>query len=136
MTLRPISAIAFALQPALSSAQAGAAVETGSVAQVVVGLGVVLALLAGSLWLLKRMTAPRGVAAGFLKVVTAAAVGPRERVVVVEVGDVWLVLGVAPGQVSALHQMPRQQLPAAVPSVPSEFSARLRQFMERNGGAR
>jgi flagellar protein FliO/FliZ len=134
MNLRQLSLIALVQQPALSWAQAGVATETGSVAQVVLGLGIVLALLVGSLWLLKRLTAPRGLAAGFLKVVTAAAVGPRERVVVVEVGEVWLVLGVAPGHVSALHQMPRQALPAGAPSIPGEFSNRLRQFMERSGG--
>jgi flagellar protein FliO/FliZ len=32
-------------------------------------------------------------------------------VVVVEIGDSWLVLGVAAGQVRALHTMPAQSLP-------------------------
>jgi flagellar protein FliO/FliZ len=37
-------------------------------------------------------------------------VGQRERVVVVEIGDDWLVLGVAAGQVRALHTLPAQTL--------------------------
>jgi flagellar protein FliO/FliZ len=56
-----------------------------------------LVLLVGSLWLLKRLTAVRGPASGMMRVVAATAVGGRERVVILEVGSTWLVLGVAPG---------------------------------------
>lgn len=83
----------------------------GSLVQLVLGLALVLALLLGSLWLLKRLVAPRGETAGLLRVVAGAAVGTRERVVIVEVGSTWLVLGVAPGQVAALAEVPRQSLP-------------------------
>ena len=82
------------------------------------GLGLlgVLALLVGSLWLLKKLTAQRGGAAGLMRVVAATAIGGRERVVIVEVGSTWLVLGVAPGRVSALAEIPRQTLSEAPPS--------------------
>jgi flagellar protein FliO/FliZ len=43
-------------------------------------------------------------------------VGARERVVIVEVGSTWLVLGVAPGRVSALAEVPRQPTPAQAAS--------------------
>ena len=96
---------------------------SGGLAQMLLGLGGVLALLVGSLWLLKKLTAPRGAAAGLLRVVAATAVGGRERVVIVEVGSTWLVLGVAPGHVSALAEIPRQPVSeppsgAAAPPVP------------------
>jgi len=91
------------------AAQSAAASDPGSgLWQLFLGLGMVLAMLAGSLWLLKKLVAPRGENAGLLRVVGATAVGTRERVVVVEVGGTWLVLGVAPGQVSALAEVPRQ----------------------------
>ncbi|MBI5900942.1 MAG: flagellar biosynthetic protein FliO [Rhodocyclales bacterium] len=79
--------------------------------QMLLGLGGVLVLLVGSLWLLKRLTAVRGPGAGMMRVVAATAVGGRERVVIVEVGSTWLVLGVAPGRVSPLAEIPRQTLP-------------------------
>jgi flagellar protein FliO/FliZ len=44
---------------------------------------------------------------GVVRVRGGIAVGQRERVVVVEVRDTWLVLGVAPGTVRALHSLPR-----------------------------
>jgi flagellar protein FliO/FliZ len=126
-------ACALAAPAVLAQPPAPAAPEIGgSLLQVILGLGVVIALLFGALWLLKRLSAPRGAAAGILRVVAGAAVGPRERIVLVEVGDTWLVVGVAPGQVSALHQLPRQSL-AAAPTAPAgkDFGAWLRQMTER-----
>jgi flagellar protein FliO/FliZ len=55
-------------------------------------------------WLVRRWM-PHGAQAGLVKIVGATSVGPRERVVVVEVDDTWLVLGVGGGQVRALHTM-------------------------------
>lgn len=100
----------------LSAAEANAQISappsaSGGLVQLFLGLTVVLALLVGSLWLLKKLTMQRGAAAGLLRVVAATPVGGRERVVIVEVGTTWLVLGVAPGRVSALAEVPRQALP-------------------------
>jgi len=108
---RPIFALA-ALLPAAASAQTSAppADLGGSIVQLVLGLAVVIALLFASLWLLKRISAPRGEAAGLIRVIAGTAVGPRERVVILEVGNTWMVLGVAPGQVSALAEIPRINL--------------------------
>jgi flagellar protein FliO/FliZ len=135
MSLRPSTLAAIALIPAVAHAEASSALDLSGIFQVLLGLAVVLALLFASLWLLKRLAAPRGVAAGFMKVITATAVGTRERVVVVEVGDTWLILGVAPGSVTPLHHMPRQDIPAGTPSG-GDFQARLKQFMERGKHAR
>ena len=103
-----------------------------SLLQVIIGLGAVLAALVGGLWLLKRISNAHGATAGGLRVIAGASVGPRERVVLVEIEDTWLVVGVAPGQVNALHQMPKGKL-AAAPTVQAgtDFGARLKQIMER-----
>lgn len=107
-----------------------------SALQMVFGLIVVLALLLGALWLLKRLNQPRGAVAGLMRVVAGVAIGPRERVVILELGNSWLVLGVAPGQVTTLAEIPRQELPPAA-QVPAagEFPAWLRQLVERRGKA-
>jgi flagellar protein FliO/FliZ len=76
-------------------------------AQMLPGLGLVLVLILGLGWLAKRGGLARGVGNGPLKTVAERMVGTRERVVVVEVAGQWLVLGVAPGRVNALAQMPR-----------------------------
>lgn len=123
-----------ALPGAALAQSAGAALPDAgaSLLQVLLGLGVVIAALVGGLWLLKRVSAPHGAAAGALRVIAGTSVGPRERVVLIEVEDTWLLVGVAPGQVNALHQMPKGRL-AAAPAAPpgKDFGARLKQVLER-----
>lgn len=107
--------IAFFLLAADAAAQAAAPPSmSGSLLQMLFGLLGILALLVGSLWLLKKLTMQRG-SARLMRVVAATPVGGRERVVVLEVGSTWLVLGVAPGRVSALAEIPRQSLPEEEP---------------------
>ncbi len=113
---------------------AGGAPELGASAlQMVFGLLAVLALLLGTLWLLKRLSQPRGPVAGLMRVVAGVAVGPRERVVILELGNSWLVLGVAPGQVSTLAEIPRQEIPAAASASPPDLPAWLRQVVKQRG---
>jgi flagellar protein FliO/FliZ len=133
--MRQIFPPLLAALPGLAAAQASGTTlpETGAgLLQATLALGVVIAALVGGLWLLKKLTAPRGAASGALRIVAGTAVGARERVVVIEVGETWLVLGVAPGHVSALHQMPRGE-PAHPASAPAgrDFGAWLKQVMER-----
>lgn len=124
-----------AAMPAPAWSQVAATpIEAGSsLLQVILSLVVVVLLLLGTLYLLKRLSAPRGAGAGLLRVIAGAAVGTRERVVVVEVGDTWLVLGVAPGSVTALHQLPRRDVPETnlTGSGGKDFSGWLKQVMER-----
>lgn len=54
-------------------------------------------------WLVRRYLPGVG-KQGVVKVVGATMVGPRERVVVVEVDDTWLLLGVGAGQVRLLDK--------------------------------
>ena len=90
------------------------------------GLAMVLALIFLCAWAARRFGLLQQPGSGrLIKVVSSAMVGQRERVVVVEVGNTWLVLGVAAGQVRALHSMPAESLPEAQAalSVNNSFSA-------------
>lgn len=125
------------LQAATAMAQAAIApptVSAGGILQLVAGLAVVLGLVGATAWLLKRVSALPGTGAGLIRVIAAAAVGQRERVVLVEVGETWLLLGVAAGQVRRLHTMPKTAsvVPAGV-IAPTEqgFSVWLRRTMEK-----
>ena len=103
--------------------------------QAVAGLAVVLAAIAGSAWLMKRLVRVQASHGAPLSLRGTISVGPRERVMLVEVADTWIVLGVAPGRVSALHAMPRAavapaeatEAAAAAPTTP--FSALLKRVL-------
>jgi len=125
----------------LAADAAPSAVNAGtsfvSLLQVMLGLGLVLAAIAGSAWLLKRLGPGQVAASGALRVVGGVAVGPKERVVLVDVGDTRLVLGVAPGHVSTLHQMPRPAEDSAVQTIEplaSLFQDRLRALLNKKHG--
>lgn len=82
------------------------------------GLGVVLALIVLSAWAYRRLArVPRGVG-GALRVLGGLSLGTRERVVLIQVGDEQLLLGVAPGRVEALHVL-AAPIPTSPPSAPA-----------------
>jgi flagellar protein FliO/FliZ len=80
-----------------------------SLFQTVGGLLFILALILGGAWLFKRYgNLPMG-GKGVVKVIGGASVGARERVVLIEVENTRLLLGVAPGQVRTLHRLPMDE---------------------------
>lgn len=92
-----------AAEPARSYAAAG-------LMQAGLGLAIVIGLIFLLAWGVRRFGLRPSGNGRLLKVVSSVMVGQRERVVVVEIGDDWLVLGVAAGQVRALHTLPAQML--------------------------
>lgn len=94
------------LTPSLAlSAEVATASPTGGVLKMVIGLAVVLAVMALITWVLKRMMPGVGNKQSVIRIVGGVSVGSRERVVVLEVGGRWLVVGVAAGQVSSLANL-------------------------------
>lgn len=79
----------------------------GNTLQATLILLFVLALLIALLWLLKRAGVGTGQRrGGFYKVLATSALGPREKIVLIEVGDTWLVLGMTSSSINTLHSMP------------------------------
>jgi flagellar protein FliO/FliZ len=105
-----VLAVTLYLLPVVALAAAntsGSAVISPSagLVKMLLGLGIVLAVIALVAWLAKRLLPSLGGQQSVLRVVSSVSVGSRERVVVVEVGDRWLVLGVAAGQVRPIANM-------------------------------
>ncbi|MEO8419119.1 MAG: flagellar biosynthetic protein FliO [Methylophilaceae bacterium] len=78
----------------------------GMLFQVLLSLAIVLGLLALGAWGLKRFSSGYSQQHAVAKIVGGVSVGNRERVVVVEVADQWIVVGVAPGQVRGIATLP------------------------------
>ncbi|AID25201.1 flagellar biosynthetic protein FliO [Salmonella bongori] len=67
----------------------------------------IIALILAAAWVIKRMGfSPKGNSARELKVSACASLGPRERVIIVEVENARLVLGVTASQINLLHTLP------------------------------
>jgi flagellar protein FliO/FliZ len=104
--------------------------------QAIVGLVAVLALMGALSWLVKKIGLARGMGNSPVKIIGGVSVGGRERVIVVEAGDQWIVLGVAPGRVNALTTMPRRDDLTAIQNAEaaSLFRLRLMQGIQRYRG--
>ncbi|HWZ49058.1 MAG TPA: flagellar biosynthetic protein FliO [Herbaspirillum sp.] len=102
------------------------------------GLALVLGLIVCLAWLFKRSgLAPAMNASAAAKVVGGVSVGNRERIVVVEVGDQWIVVGVAPGRVTALSTMSKQEsVPVNTPPLAKNFASWMKQTIEKRNGPR
>jgi flagellar protein FliO/FliZ len=79
----------------------------------------VLGLILGLAWLLRRLPG-----AGFrpsegLRVIASLQLGAKERAVVVEVGGQQLLLGVTPAGISRLHELPQPLPPVEAPKLPN-----------------
>jgi len=95
--------------PAAGAATMPAATPTGSLLQTLFALVAVLAVLAALAWFLKRYGPRAGGGGANLRIVGSLNLGGRERLLVVEVGNQWIVVGASPGRVNALATMPRQE---------------------------
>jgi flagellar protein FliO/FliZ len=80
----------------------------GSLIQTIFALCLVLGLLAGLAWFMKRYGPKAQAGAAHVKLVGTLSLGGRERIMVVEVGDQWIVVGASPGRVNALATMARE----------------------------
>ena len=79
---------------------------TSSLLTVLLSLALILGGFVALAWLARRYLPGMG-AQGAVKVVGTTPVGTRERVVVVEVDNTWLLLGVGGGNVRLLHTLPK-----------------------------
>jgi flagellar protein FliO/FliZ len=106
-------------------------------AQVFFSLVLVVAAILVVVWLLKRMNVVQQSTGNLLKVLGGVAIGQRERVVLLEIDDTWLVIGVGPGQIRTLHTLPKSShatndRPA---HVENNFNVWLKKFIEKRNAA-
>lgn len=112
-------------------AQPTQGVSAGMMLQTVLGLALVLGLLFLAAYVLRRLNGGHGFGSnGPLRVVGGLMISTRERIIVVEVGDTWLVIGVGPGQMRTLHTMQKGEI-SPVSAGEKPFGQWLKQMVER-----
>lgn len=102
--------------------------------KMVLGLMFVLLLIFGLAWLMRRFGALGIGGSGAMRAVAGVSVGQKERVVLVQVGERQILVGVAPGQVNMLHAIEKgEELDVSQdkPVAASQFSEKLKASMSR-----
>ena len=79
--------------------------------QMVLGLALIIGLLFLGAYLLRRLNGGKPFGnTGPLRIVGGLMISPRERIVLLEVNDTWVVVGIVPGQIKTLHTLPKGEL--------------------------
>lgn len=78
-------------------------VSTEGMLKMAAGLLIVLATIGAIAWALKRFALQATTASSAIKIIASTGVGQRERIVLVEIENTRLILGVAPGRINTLH---------------------------------
>jgi flagellar protein FliO/FliZ len=84
-------------------------VAGGGLVNTAIGLLIVLALIVAMAFFFKRFGGLPVVRKGAIGIIGGISLGPRERAVLLQVGDTKVLVGVAPGQVRALHVFDREE---------------------------
>ncbi|MEG1970590.1 MAG: flagellar biosynthetic protein FliO [Burkholderiaceae bacterium] len=101
---------------AVGAATAPSAPEAPSVLPMILALIFVLALIPAAVWLLKRLGAGQASGTGGLKVVGSLSLGARERLVMVDDGREFILLGVTAQSITRVGTQPRREMPATGPA--------------------
>ena len=134
------SATALPVLPPAAPMAMAPTTSAGSLLQTILALLFVLALLIGLAWFMKRYGPKVMGGNNKMRVVSSLNLGGRERIVLVEVADQWIVVGASPGRINALATMPRQE--GEPPSLSTaqngpaaaNFSEWLKQTIEKRNG--
>lgn len=78
-------------------------VGSGDFLQMLFGLVLVLGIIFAMAWFIRRMGSFQQASHGALRILGGLSVGQRERIVLVQVGEKQLLIGLAPGQIRTLH---------------------------------
>ncbi|MCQ4266586.1 MULTISPECIES: flagellar biosynthetic protein FliO [Pseudomonadaceae] len=121
--------------PALAAEPAASMSGTDMGAQLsklLLGLLLVVGLIFLLAWLLRRVQQmnPRGTQV--IKLVSSQALGPRERLVLVQVGSEQVLIGLSAGRITPLHVLKEPvHLPDSEPANP-EFAQRLMELLGKD----
>lgn len=101
--------------------------------QILVSLLLVLLIIFVSAWILKRYGRITGSIDGHLRVLGTLGVGQRERILLLQVGEEQLLVGVTTSQISMLHKL---EVPIEVEhnsgvSISTSFSQRLQEALKQ-----
>ncbi len=75
------------------------------------GLILVMGLMAAAAWALKRLQSVQFRQGGIIKILGSVGVGPQGRIVVIEVGGQWLVVGVTSSRMDVLATLHKKPSP-------------------------
>ncbi|QJQ11989.1 flagellar biosynthetic protein FliO [Pseudomonas putida] len=105
----------------------------GQLAQMVFGLLLVVGLIFFLAWVLRRMQSTAVKGGQVIEIVGSRAIGPRDRLLLVQVGKEQILIGHTPGSIEALHVLAEPvEVPTGARQATPEFAQRLMELMGKD----
>jgi len=84
-------------------------IDSSNLMNTAIGLAIVLALILGLAWGVRRFGGLPSVGKGVVSIIGGISLGPRERAVLLQVGHTRLLVGVSPGRIQTLHVLEKNE---------------------------
>ncbi|KAF1032513.1 MAG: Flagellar protein FliO [Pseudomonas sp.] len=127
---------ALAAEPVAQAATAAPAAVgggmTGQLTQLVLGLLLVVGLIFVLAWLMRRVQRIGPGNAQVIEMVGSRALGPRDRLVLVQVGEEQILLGITPGRITPLHVLKSKVEVNKTEAATPEFAQRLMELLGKD----
>ncbi|MDB2705165.1 flagellar biosynthetic protein FliO [Pseudomonadota bacterium] len=99
--------------------------------ETMLGLILVLSLIVFLAWLLRRTGRFQMTANGEMKIIASIALGPRERAVLLQVGEQQLLVGVTAQQINILHVLEKNVTSDKNEDISAGFANKLNKMMQQ-----
>ncbi|NWC45221.1 flagellar biosynthetic protein FliO [Pseudomonas edaphica] len=129
----PLSALA--AEPVAQVAAAAPVVSSGiggQLTQLVLGLLLVVGLIFVLAWLMRRVQRIGPGNAQVIEMIGSRALGPRDRLVLVQVGEEQILLGITPGRITPLHVLKTPVEATRTETATPEFAQRLMELLGKD----
>ena len=128
MAAEPVATTAAVAAPVVNSGIAG------QLTQLVFGLLLVLGIIFFLAWLLRRVQQAGPAGKGqVIELIGSRALGPRDRLMLVQVGNEQILLGLSPGTITALHVLKEPvEVPTASEKATPEFAQHLLKILGKD----
>lgn len=93
------------ISPAVAAENISNEISASVYLQAFLSLIFILGILFFATWILRKVSGGQGFGNRKIKVIGGVALSPREKIVLLQIADECLVVGVVPGQIRTLHQV-------------------------------
>lgn len=104
----------------------------GQLTQMILGLLLVIGLIFLLAWAMRRVQQVGPANGQLIELLSSRAMGPRDRLVLVQVGNEQILLGITPGRITPLHVLKEPVTAPAKQPATQEFAQRLMELLGKD----
>ena len=100
------------------------------------GLVLIVAVIFVLAWLVKRFNLNQQAGSGLIRVIAGLSIGTRDRIVLLQVGEEQILLGLTPGRIEKLRTLAEPLKPAGeAPAASTSFAEKINRLMGDRGAS-